>query len=51
MAFIAEAAGGAASTGTERVLEVDAGPTLHDRVPFFVGSADDVADAERYLKG
>ena len=49
IAFIAEAAGGAASTGTQRVLEVE--PTaLHARVPFFVGSADDVADAERFLQ-
>jgi fructose-1,6-bisphosphatase I len=37
MAFIAEQAGGAASTGTERVLDVK--PTeLHQRVPMFVGS-------------
>lgn len=48
MAFIAEAAGGAASTGTRRVLEVH--PTqLHQRVPLFIGSAEDVADAERFL--
>src|SRR5690606_11839402 len=41
MAFIAEAAGGAASTGSGRVLEVE--PTvLHQRVPFFAGSKDDV---------
>lgn len=37
MAFIAEQAGGAASTGSERVLDVK--PTeLHQRVPMFVGS-------------
>ncbi len=42
MAFIAEAAGGAASTGNERVLEVE--PTsLHQRVPLIIGSKDDVA--------
>lgn len=49
MAFIAEAAGGAASTGTGRVLEV-APEALHARVPFFVGSKEDVADAERYIR-
>jgi fructose-1,6-bisphosphatase I len=37
MAFLVEQAGGAASTGTERVLDVK--PTeLHQRVPMFVGS-------------
>lgn len=50
MAFIAEAAGGAASTGTGRVLEVEP-KTLHDRVPLFIGSKDDVADAERFIRG
>lgn len=37
LAFIAEQAGGLASTGKERILEIQ--PTkLHQRVPFFVGS-------------
>lgn len=37
MAFIAEQAGGLASTGKERVMEIQ--PTdLHQRVPFFAGS-------------
>jgi len=41
MAFIAEAAGGAASTGTGRILDVE--PTgLHQRVPLFIGSKDEV---------
>jgi len=44
MAVIAEAAGGAATTGTQRVLDVEP-QTLHDRVPLFIGSAEDVADA------
>ncbi len=48
MAFIAEAAGGAASTGHKRILDVE--PTsLHQRVPLFIGSADDVALAEKML--
>jgi fructose-1,6-bisphosphatase I len=37
MAFLVEQAGGAASTGKERVLDVK--PTeLHQRVPLFIGS-------------
>ena len=50
MAFIAEAAGGAASTGTQRVLEVQP-KALHQRVPLFIGSKDDVEDAVRYAAG
>lgn len=48
VAFIAEAAGGAASTGADRVLEIEP-ETLHQRVPFFVGSRRDVEDLERFL--
>ena len=48
MAFIAEAAGGAASSGTGRILEIEP-ESLHQRAPLFIGSADDVADAERYV--
>ncbi len=48
MAFICEAAGGAASTGTRRILEVE--PTkLHERTPLYIGSRDDVALAEKFL--
>lgn len=49
IAFIAEAAGGAASTGVGRVLDIQP-DSLHQRVPLFVGSALDVADAERFLR-
>ena len=48
LAFIAEAAGGAASTGTQRVLEIEP-KALHQRVPLFIGSKDDVADAEKFV--
>jgi fructose-1,6-bisphosphatase I len=42
MAFLAEQAGGAASDGRQRILEII--PTgLHQRTPLFIGSADDVA--------
>ncbi len=47
MAFIVEQAGGACSTGRRRMLEEP--PTeLHQRVPVFLGSKNEVAAAERY---
>ena len=47
MAFIVEQAGGAASTGRQRMLDVQ--PTgLHQRVPVFLGSRNEVAEAVRY---
>jgi fructose-1,6-bisphosphatase I len=49
MAMLAEAAGGAASTGTERILDVMP-TTLHERVPLFIGSREDVKDAENFHK-
>jgi fructose-1,6-bisphosphatase I len=49
-AFIFEAAGGAASTGRERILDLT--PTeLHQRVPLALGSKSDVADFERFVAG
>jgi fructose-1,6-bisphosphatase I len=37
LAFIAEQAGGHATTGRERILEIQ--PTkLHQRIPYYVGS-------------
>jgi len=48
LAYICEQAGGAASTGEGRVLDVQ--PTdLHQRVPLFIGSKDDVAELEQAL--
>ncbi len=47
IALVAEAAGGRASTGTARILEVEpASP--HARVPLIVGSPEDVALAEDF---
>ncbi|WP_454827831.1 class 1 fructose-bisphosphatase [Pseudoxanthomonas wuyuanensis] len=47
MGLLVEQAGGAASTGRERIL--DLAPTqLHQRVPVFLGSRQEVAAAERY---
>ena len=47
MAFILEQAGGACSTGRQRMLEVSP-EALHQRVPVFLGSKNEVAEAERY---
>lgn len=49
LAFIAEQAGGIASTGRERVMDIQ--PTrLHQRIPYFVGSKTMVEQAMSYLK-
>jgi fructose-1,6-bisphosphatase I len=49
MAFIFEAAGGKATTGHERILDVV--PTeLHARVPLIIGSPADVDVFERFVK-
>ena len=50
MAMIAEQAGGRATTGRERILEITP-TTHHQRVPLFIGSADDVALAEEFITG
>ncbi|WP_286914452.1 class 1 fructose-bisphosphatase [Flavobacterium sp. UBA4197] len=48
MAFIAEQAGGKASDGFDRILEIK--PTeLHQRVPFFCGSRNMVEKAEEFM--
>ena len=48
-AFLFEAAGGAASTGTERILDIQ--PTeLHQRVPLILGSKRNVADFEGFVE-
>ncbi len=48
MAFIAEQAGGKASDGYNRIMELK--PTeLHERVPFFCGSRNMVAKAEEFM--
>ena len=49
IAYIAEQAGGAASTGWERILEVDP-LELHQRVPLIVGNTSEVQRYEDFLK-
>jgi len=50
LAWVVEQAGGRASTGTMRILDVEA-KRLHQRVPLIIGSAEDVRDAERHIQG
>ncbi|RKX58252.1 MAG: class 1 fructose-bisphosphatase, partial [Thermodesulfobacteriota bacterium] len=50
LAFIVEQAGGLASTGTERILDLEP-RHLHERVPVFMGSIDDVRIAEDIIQG
>jgi fructose-1,6-bisphosphatase I len=50
LAFVVEQAGGAASTGLERILDVQP-RHLHQRVPVFIGSPADVRLAEELLQG
>jgi len=49
LAFIAEQAGGLATTGRDRVLSIKP-DRLHQRVPFFVGSKKMVEQAMSFLK-
>ncbi len=50
LAWVVEQAGGKASTGTMRILEVEA-KHIHQRVPLIIGSAEDVQDAEAFIQG
>ncbi|MEZ4936089.1 MAG: class 1 fructose-bisphosphatase [Crocinitomicaceae bacterium] len=49
LAFIAEQAGGLATTGKERIMEIEP-KTLHQRVPYFVGSKNMVEKAMKYIQ-
>jgi len=48
MAYIVENAGGKATTGDKRIMEIEP-KTVHQRVPTFLGSKDDVAEVEKCL--
>lgn len=50
LAMICEHAGGAASDGTRRILEVQP-RELHERTPLYIGTAEYVRTAERFLAG
>ncbi|KAA1471165.1 fructose-1,6-bisphosphatase [Dentipellis sp. KUC8613] len=49
MAFLTEQAGGIATTGTKRILDIV--PTnIHERCPVFLGSKDDVQDLMKFYQ-
>jgi fructose-1,6-bisphosphatase I len=48
LAFIIEQAGGRATNGKERILEI-VPLDLHQKTPLFIGSEEDVKDAETYF--
>ncbi|MEK7359329.1 MAG: class 1 fructose-bisphosphatase, partial [Planctomycetota bacterium] len=48
LAFIVEQAGGMASTGKERILDIQA-TELHQKVPIIIGSKEDVMTYERFF--
>jgi fructose-1,6-bisphosphatase I len=50
LAYLAEHAGGAASNGFRRILDIEP-MELHQRTPLYIGSADLVELAEAYLRG
>ena len=50
LAFIVEQAGGTATDGRRRILDIKA-TELHERVPLFIGSGADVAKAMAILQG
>lgn len=49
LAFISEQAGGRATTGCKRILDLEP-KTLHQRVPLIIGSRGDVLTAERFIR-
>ena len=49
LAMVVEQAGGSASTGSRRILDIE--PTsLHQKVPLIIGSVEDVAEYESFYK-
>lgn len=50
LALVVEQAGGAASTGHQRILDLMP-QELHQRVPLIIGSKEDVKTAEEFIQG
>jgi fructose-1,6-bisphosphatase I len=48
MSFIVEAAGGRATNGKQRILEVQP-KSLHERTPIFIGCEEDVKVVEEFM--
>ncbi|MFQ5602650.1 MAG: class 1 fructose-bisphosphatase [bacterium] len=49
LAYIVEHAGGFASDGTQRILDIQP-ETIHQRTPLILGSYDDVKEAEEFIQ-
>lgn len=49
MAYIIEKAGGKATTGKQRILDV-VPESIHQRSPIFLGSSNDVDEVLSYIK-
>jgi fructose-1,6-bisphosphatase I len=49
LAFVVQQAGGYASAGFQNILDIDPGE-LHQRVPLYIGSKEDVLIAEQFIK-
>lgn len=49
MAFLTEQAGGIATTGKGRILDVEP-KSIHERCPVFLGSKDDVTDLLKFYE-
>jgi fructose-1,6-bisphosphatase I len=49
LAFIAEQAGGRASDGTQDIMQIQP-DSLHQRVPLFIGSREDVDQAKAFIR-
>ncbi|MDR2444029.1 MAG: class 1 fructose-bisphosphatase, partial [Deltaproteobacteria bacterium] len=50
LAYLIEQAGGTATTGTERILDIEPN-YIHQRVPLIIGSPDDVAIYQEFVSG
>ena len=50
MAFLMEQAGGRATNGKQRILDIQP-KSLHERTPVFLGSEEDVVILEEFLQG
>ena len=49
MAFLTEQAGGIATTGTQRILDI-VPKSIHERCPVFLGSREDVQDLMKFYE-
>jgi fructose-1,6-bisphosphatase I len=50
LAFIAEQAGGAASSGSERIMQIQP-KNLHERTPLVIGGKGNVEEIEQFIRG